>query len=125
MRRKPMSEHSKGRGRPDAILVCPGTDIPSSIRLRLWPYKILESFWTLVRHRATSALCHKRTSVPDVSRCSGVDHAEQCLEMANGKVFQCFAVSLQSTDTAPLCGTVGRLEAHSVGHFRHHEFDSH
>src|SRR5436190_12249906 len=33
----------------------------SSMRLRLWPYKILESFWTLVRHRATSALCHKRT----------------------------------------------------------------
>jgi hypothetical protein len=44
----------------------------------------LESFWILVRHRATSALCHKRTSVPDVSRCWGVDHAEHRLEMANG-----------------------------------------
>jgi hypothetical protein len=55
----------------------------SFMRLRLWP----ESFWTLVRHRATSALCHKRTSVPDVSRCSGVDHAEHCLEMADGRYF--------------------------------------
>ena len=48
-------------------------------------YKILE---IILDANQTSRDTHNPTSVPDVSRCRGVDHAEYCLEMTDGRYFR-------------------------------------
>src|SRR5690242_15933885 len=84
MRRKPMSAHS----RQDIAFFDAG-DADVLMRFGLpgeAPAVAVQNFGSHFGRESDTRDTYP-TSVPDVSRCRGVDHAEHCLEMANGRYF--------------------------------------